>query len=98
VELDRALQTAIKTGKVKIGSKETIKVARKGEPKPKLIIIAKNCPAKIKNQLMELKLAIYEYPGQSTDLGMACGLPYTIAALAIMDPGESEILNLLRGA
>lgn len=96
MELNRALQTAIKTGNVKIGSKETIKVAKKGEAK--LVILAKNCPAKIRNQLKELKLPIYEYPGQSTDLGLACGLPYTIAALAIIEPGESEILSLLRGA
>ncbi len=96
MELDRALQTAIKTGKVKIGSRETIKVAKKGEPK--LVIIAKNCPAGIKKQLIELKIPLYEYSGQSSDLGLACGLPYTIAALAIIEPGESEILNLLRGA
>ncbi|MEM2934356.1 MAG: 50S ribosomal protein L30e [Methanocellales archaeon] len=96
MELNRALQTAIKTGNVKIGSRETIKVALKGEAK--LVILAKNCPVKIRNQLKELKLPIYEYPGQSPDLGLACGLPYTITALAIIEPGESEILSLLRGA
>lgn len=96
MELNRALQTAIKTGKVKIGSKEAIKLAKKGEAK--LVIIAKNCPASIRNKLQGLKIPLYEYPGQSTDLGLACGLPYIIAALAIADPGESEILSLLRGA
>lgn len=96
MDLNRALQIAIKTGKVKIGSKEAIKIAKKGEAK--LVIIAKNCPSRIRNKLKEFNLPMYEYSGQSTELGLACGLPYTIAALAIIDPGESEILSLLRGA
>lgn len=96
MELDRALQTAIKTGKVKIGSKQTIKAVKNGEPK--LVIIAKNCPVKIRRQIEAAKIPIYEYSGQSIDLGLACGLPHTIATMAIIEPGESEILSLLRGA
>ncbi len=96
MDLERALQNTIKTGKVKIGTKQTIKAAKNGAPK--LVIIARNCPPDVRKQIEATKIPVYDYSGQSIDLGAACGLPYTIAAMAIIEPGESEILSLLRGA
>jgi large subunit ribosomal protein L30e len=33
-----------------------------------------------------------EYEGTSVELGPVCGKPFTIAAMAILDVGESDIL------
>jgi large subunit ribosomal protein L30e len=39
---------------------------------------------------------VYSYQGIGKDLGSACGKPFSVAALAVIEPGESEIMALLR--
>jgi large subunit ribosomal protein L30e len=34
-----------------------------------------------------------KYPGMGVDLGVACGKPFSISALAVLEPGDSEILS-----
>ena len=41
-------------------------------------------------------LFIYTYEGSSVQLGKACGKPFMVSALAIVDPGESDLLSLKR--
>jgi large subunit ribosomal protein L30e len=36
------------------------------------------------------------YKGTSTDLAMVCGKPFIISALTIRDPGDSDILKLVK--
>lgn len=97
VDLVRELQTAIRTGKVILGSKSTLKNCMSG--KAKLVIIAANCPAEIRNKIEYIcKIAetpIYIYPGTSWDLGAMCRKPFMVAALAVLDPGDSDIMALV---
>lgn len=93
MDLDRAFQIAIKTGNVLIGSNETLEAVKKG--KAKLVILASNCPPNVRAEI-ESKVQTFDYPGPSTDLGATCGKPYAIAALAVIDPGESGIMAVLR--
>jgi len=99
IDLERELKTSIRTGKVILGTKRTLKILRNG--RAKLIIVAKNTPEIIKQKIMYYaKLAnfpIYEFPGTSLELGSLCGKPFSVAALAIIDEGESEILKLVEG-
>ena len=37
---------------------------------------------------------IYHYTGNNIDLGSACGKYHRVAILGILDPGDSDILNL----
>jgi len=100
-DVNRELQKVISSGKVLIGSKETIKTLRRRGKRAKIAIHASNCPEAIKEELKEIgkkknkELAIYEYPANSLELGLTCGKPYSIASLCIVDTGESEILRLL---
>ncbi len=98
-EIDRSLAIAVKTGKILFGSNVTIKSAMSG--KVRLIIVASNCP-KDKREKIEYycklsNIPLISYPGSSLDLGSACGKPFMVAALAIRDPGDSDILKFVGG-
>ena len=97
VDISRELKVALSTGKVVLGSKQTIKAILRGEAK--LVVIAANAPAEIKNDVeYYAKLAqipVFTFPGSSWELGAACGKPFKVSTLAIIDPGESQILNFV---
>lgn len=99
MDVVREIQTALKTGKVVIGSRETISAVVNG--KAKLVIVASNTPLRIRRDLERYcKLSstpIYEFPGTSWDLGAVCNKPFMVAAMAILEPGESSILELVKG-
>lgn len=99
VDVVREIQTAIRTGKVMLGSRRTIKAMVNGEAK--LVIVVSNTPPHIKRDIeWYCKVAgtpVYKFPGTSWELGSACNKPFMVAALAIIDPGESGVLELARG-
>lgn len=94
INLDRALRSSIRTGKVVLGSKRTIKASLNGQAK--LIIFAADCPTEVQEQFDSMDVPIYSYQGMGIDLGSACGKPFSVASLAIIEPGDSEIMALLR--
>ncbi len=99
VDIGKAIRMAVRTGKVILGSKRTIQLIKQG--KAKLAIIASNCPDQIKNDLEYYcklsNIPIYVYDGTSWDLGAVCGKPFMVAVMAIIEPGDSEILKLTKG-
>ena len=98
VDVNKQLQIAVKTGKVSYGVKEAVDAARFA--KAKLLILAANCPAKEKADIVQYakqsEVPIFDYTGTSLDLGAACLKPFVVAALTIKEPGDSEILKLAR--
>ncbi|RLI13734.1 50S ribosomal protein L30e [Candidatus Bathyarchaeota archaeon] len=96
-ELAKAINMAVRTGKVLLGSKSTIKAAKLG--KAKLIIVAENCPAHIRADIEYYArlsgIPVVEFKGTSWDLGQVCGKPFMVAALAVRDPGLSKIMELV---
>ncbi len=93
VEVEKALRKAMKTGKVYLGSKRTIKALKNGEAK--LVVIAKNCPEEVRLRIQEFEVPIVEFEGTNMELGAVCGKPFSVAALAIVDAGDSEILSTI---
>ncbi|MFB3765265.1 MAG: 50S ribosomal protein L30e [Methanotrichaceae archaeon] len=94
INVDRALRSSIRTGKVVLGSNRTIETGQSGQAK--LIIYAVDCPQGVREQLDSMDIPIYGYQGMGKDLGSACGKPFSVATLAIIEPGDSEIMALLR--
>jgi len=96
-ELAKAINMAVRTGKVLLGSKSTIKAAKLG--KAKLIVVAENCPAHIRADVEYYArlsgIPVVEFKGTSWDLGQVCGKPFMVAALAVRDPGLSKIMELV---
>ncbi len=100
IDVDRAIATAVKTGKVEFGAKSAIKNAKLG--RAKLIILASNCPKNIRADIEYYsklsKVPIYIYKGTGIDLAAVCGKPFIVSALSIREPGDSEILKVVRSS
>ncbi|AEH60377.1 ribosomal protein L7Ae/L30e/S12e/Gadd45 [Methanosalsum zhilinae DSM 4017] len=90
INVDKSLIKAIRTGSVIIGSTRTVEAAEKSEAK--MVVLASNCPEDIREKIENTDVPVLNYYGTSVELGPVCGKPFTIAAMAIMDPGESDIL------
>ncbi len=92
MDIEKALRKAMKTGKVYLGSKRTVKSLKSGEAK--LVVVASNCPEEVKKEIEKYDVPVIEFKGSNMDLGAVCGKPFSVAALAIINAGESEILNI----
>ena len=96
MDVQRSLRTVIATGKVLIGADQTAKAVAQG--KAKLVILSSNAPngEEIRAQAGKKKIPVYAFDGGGTQLGPACGKPFSISALAILEPGESDVLALAK--
>ncbi len=96
MDVDKAINLAIKTGKVVLGTKRTLRQVKQG--KTQLVIIAANCPKEIQEEVTYYgklsKIPVYTYQGTSWDLGSVCGRPHMVTCLAVEQPGDSKILKL----
>jgi len=94
--VDRELRRAVRSGKVIIGSDKTIKAVKLGNAK--LVVLASNYPRDLREKIERYgKLAgvsVYTYPKDNVALGLACGKPFPVSALSVVDPGDSSILRL----
>ncbi len=93
MDLAHPLKVALETGKVRIGLTETLDAAN--AKKARLLIVASSCPdPTLRAERAIGKIPIYHYEGTAVDLGQACGKPFPISAMAVLDPGSSAILTL----
>jgi large subunit ribosomal protein L30e len=99
MDLAFELRKVLETGEAVLGSKRTIQLAKTGGAK--LIIVARNAPADIKEDIYYYAklsgIPVYEFEGTSVELGTLLGKPFVVASLAIVNPGESNILALAGG-
>ena len=93
MDLAHALKLALQTGKVRLGVTETLAAAEAKQAR--LLVVSSTCPEKkLVGHPKFDKIPIYPYPGSAVELGAACGKPFPISALAVVDPGSSAILSL----
>lgn len=96
MDIDKAISTVVRTGKVYFGTKSTLQSAKNG--KAKLVIITMNCPPNVRDDVEKYcklsKIPVITYRGSSKDLAAVCGKPFIISALAIRELGDSEILGM----
>ena len=99
IDVARELKVAINTGRVLLGTRETVKALLSGAAK--MVILANDAPLSIRQDIEYYgRLSgtpIYVYHGNTWQLGTACGRPHRVAALAVVEPGESNILSLVQG-
>ncbi len=95
--INTKLNLVIKSGKFKIGYRNTIKCMRNGTAK--LILISNNCPAIRRTELEYYaalcKSDVHNFEGNNIELGTACGKLFAVSAMIISDPGDSDILESL---
>lgn len=89
MDIERDLKIAIDTGKVLFGTKEAEKAIK--NKTAKAVILAKNCPSPYLKKQPFVK--ILDFPGDNVALGAVCGKPFSISAVAIVDPGDSNVLS-----
>jgi len=96
INVEKAIATAVKSGKVSFGTNAALQNAKTG--KAKMIVLAANCPKNIKDQIEYFgKLSgvpVITYRGASIDLAAVTNKPFIVSALSIKEPGDSEILKL----
>jgi len=96
IDIDKALFTACKTGKVSYGANTALQNAKTG--KAKMIVLASNCPKDIKEQIEYFgkisKIPVLAYKGGSMDLAEVCKKFFIISALSIRETGDSDILKI----
>ncbi|KAL2351788.1 50S ribosomal protein L30e-like protein [Cryomyces antarcticus] len=93
--INSRLALVMKSGKVTLGYKSTLKTLRSG--KAKLVIIAGNTPPLRKSELeyysMLSKTNVHHFAGNNIELGTACGKLFRCSTMAILDAGDSDILS-----
>lgn len=98
MDVNKEIRLAVTTGKVLLGSDKSIKAIKLAHAK--LAILASNCPdtvrADVEHYAKLANIPVYLYPGGSEELGLACGKPFLVAAMVVLDPGNSSILNIGR--
>ena len=97
IDLNKALVSVVKTGKVSFGVNSALQNAKTG--KAKMIVLASNCPKDIKEQIEYYgkisKVPVMTYKGTSIDLATVCNKLFIISALSIRETGDSEILKVI---
>jgi large subunit ribosomal protein L30e len=100
MDVNRALRNAAQTGTVNLGLKETVKAIE--AKKAKLVILAQNAPetavTQVESAAKKANVPVYRYQGRNTELGPACGKPYSVAVLSVIEAGDSDVLQLAKGA
>ena len=77
-----------------LGTERTLKSLR--TKRAKLVIVASNCRpdvlADIERYAKLSGTALHRYAGSNVELGIASGKPFSVSAMAVLDPGSSNVL------
>jgi len=86
MKIEDEITSALKARKIILGLNETMSALKSRSPKS--VIVAKNIPEskrkdiEYNSKIFKVKLEIFE--GTSKQLGVICGKPFPVSALAIM--------------
>ena len=99
-DINKQVNIAVRTGKTVIGTKSVLKHINTSDFR--VIILAQNCPEEIKTRIETMlnakptnTIPVYNYPNSSWELETAAGKPHMIAAMGIINPGDSSILDVV---
>ena len=92
--LSRQLKTAITTGSLLFGQRQTLEACARGDAR--LVVIAANCPTDYIDNLRAKhpEVTVHQAFIVNRDLGVACGKPFPISTLCVIDAGDSDLLQL----
>jgi len=93
VDINTALLSVSRTGRVVFGAKRTAVLLKL--KKVRLVIVSSNCPEALRDELEKGarmgQVPLRHYAGTSLDLAGACGKAFPVSALAVREPGDSDI-------
>jgi large subunit ribosomal protein L30e len=89
------IRLAVESGDAAIGTREVLRAVMSSEAK--LIIVSSTMDKSAMDDIRHLagisETRIIVYKSDPTALGTVCGKPYQVSAIAIIDPGNSKILE-----
>ncbi len=92
-----AIKRIIQTGKVEFGTNKAKANLLKG--KIKVIIVSNDCPKNIKADIENFTKTsgtpMVKFHGGALELGEACGKPFVIANLSVLDLGDVNLSDLM---
>ncbi|MHA1978094.1 MAG: 50S ribosomal protein L30e [Candidatus Hodarchaeales archaeon] len=96
-DIEKAINMAMSTGKVRMGYSDVKKSVLGG--KVKATIVSNNLPLNIAEELIRScklsNIPIISYEKSGKELGAVCGRPHKVSTIAILDPGNSKILEYI---
>ncbi len=94
MDIARQLKQATTTGSMVFGQRQTVSSCSSGEAK--MVILAANCPPSFIDEVRNLfpNMQFHQLTLVNRELGAACGKPFPISSICVIDAGQSEILQL----
>ena len=94
-DLSSDIRLAVDSGKTSLGVNSVLDSIKKNTAKI-IVVTSKNKPEDLREIGHTAKIAgvdVLKFDGDSMQLGAVCGKPYSVAALSVIEPGNSNILN-----
>ncbi|MCL4381200.1 50S ribosomal protein L30e [Candidatus Marsarchaeota archaeon] len=89
------IRLAVDSGDVALGARQVIRTIE--DSSAKLVVIASGNKTDAINDIKYVSgisgIRLEVFAGNSMDLGAVCGKPYSVSVLAVIDPGNSNVLN-----
>lgn len=94
-DIGNDIRLAVDTGKVTLGNREVMRSISNSSARA--IVIATRGKKEIIEDIIHVcgvaQIKVLRFSGNSLELGALCGKPFSVNALAILDAGNSNILN-----
>jgi large subunit ribosomal protein L30e len=94
-DINNDIRLAVDTGKVVIGNKSVMRAIN--ESSVQAVIISSKGKKEIIEDIIHMcsvaQIKLLKFSGNSLELGTVCGKPFSVNALAVLSPGNSNILK-----
>jgi len=94
MDIARQLKQAITTGSIVFGQRQTVSSCSSGDAK--IVILAANCPPSFIDDARNSfpSIHFHQLSLVNRELGAACGKPFPVSSICVLDPGQSDLLQL----
>ncbi|MGB1559295.1 MAG: 50S ribosomal protein L30e [Candidatus Thalassarchaeaceae archaeon] len=94
MDIGRQLKQGINSGEIVFGQRQTTSQCTRGAAK--LVLVASNCPESFIDHLRNShpSVPIHQVTMVNRQLGAACGKPFPVSSLCVIEPGQSDLLQL----
>jgi len=94
MDIARQLKQGINTGDIVFGPRQTSSECSKGSAQ--MALVAANCPESFIDELRNShpSVPVHQVTLVNRQLGAACGKPFPVSSLCILDPGQSDLLQI----
>lgn len=93
--LAKAIRMCVDSGKAEFGERSVRSHSLLG--RAKMVVVSSNCPPRLLSDIGHYcrlsGIALVRFGGDSRELGSVCGKPFVISSLAVLEAGNSSIMD-----